>query len=986
LPTASGKTACLDIALYTLACQAALPPNERTAPRRVAFVVDRRVVVDEAFDRARRIARCLRTGCDPDGQSRPILAQVAEALRHIGGLRPDEEALAVAQLRSGIYRDTSWAANPAQPTMLASTVDQIGSRLLFRGYGVSDSLKPAHAGLVGNDCLILLDEAHCARPFAQTAAAVTEYRKWTDSHSLCAPFQFVVLSATPPADVPGDVFRLDDADLTPDALGPRILCAKPVDLIVEDVGGGAKGQEKFASNLVEHASRMVNDFGLRAIAILVNRVNTAYKVHELCRKRWPKADALCLTGRMRPYDRDAVLSEWKPRLRADKRRARLERPAFVTATQCLEVGANLDFEGMVTECASLDALRQRFGRLKRLGIGPDARGAILIRADQVKTEEEIAKEAEGKKDPIYGDALPRTWSWLCNNAEAVPADDGDQRRIVDFGIAALNRILPPAAEEIELLQAPTRNAPVMLPAHLDCWVQTAPKPDPDPDVALFLHGPDQGQAEVQVCWRADLELDLPADQKGDWWKNAVALCPPNSAECMPLPLSFVRQWLRDDPKGTSANDSDSDVEGSTNPMEPVGDDGEPSVRHVLRWRGPDDPATGLIDDPGSLRPGDTLVVPANEPWAASLTRLPDWYGTEPSGRDIDIAEQTTRISRRRAVLRLVADRFASWPQIPALETVKRIACTDADPRDERDELREALAELAAHPEFPDELRETADALATDRRFRIYPYPGRLPNADGARDRETDQGQSTRGLLIVGSKLLPMRDDRALADEIATSEDDTASATVSVPLDKHSEGVAEIARLHARSCGLPEDLCLALCEAARGHDLGKTDRRFQAWLHGGNSLMARIAPKVLAKSGGLPQSPRDRESARIRSGYPRGGRHELVSVRLMERLLDSAPQNFDRDLVLHLIASHHGSCRPLAPVVDEPEPIDVEITVGQSAILVSSDTKLAELDSGVAERFWTLVRRYGWWGLAFLETMLRLADHRRSALEQEDQIV
>src|SRR5690606_40230216 len=59
LPTASGKTACIDIAVFALACQADRPIGERTAPRRIFFVVDRRIVVDEAFSRARRIARGL---------------------------------------------------------------------------------------------------------------------------------------------------------------------------------------------------------------------------------------------------------------------------------------------------------------------------------------------------------------------------------------------------------------------------------------------------------------------------------------------------------------------------------------------------------------------------------------------------------------------------------------------------------------------------------------------------------------------------------------------------------------------------------------------------------------------------------------------------------------------------------------------------------------------------------------------------------------
>ncbi|MCS6907615.1 MAG: hypothetical protein RML93_07020, partial [Anaerolineales bacterium] len=106
LPTAAGKTACMDIAVYTLACQHNVPVNQRTAPRRIWFVVDRRIVVDEAYARAERIATKLKeAGGGP-------LKQVADRLREIGGT---DRPLAVARLRGGMLSDDGWARVPSQP-------------------------------------------------------------------------------------------------------------------------------------------------------------------------------------------------------------------------------------------------------------------------------------------------------------------------------------------------------------------------------------------------------------------------------------------------------------------------------------------------------------------------------------------------------------------------------------------------------------------------------------------------------------------------------------------------------------------------------------------------------------------------------------------------------------------------------------------------------------------------------------------------------
>ena len=534
LPTGAGKTACIDIAVFALAVRARRASVETgrmvAAPRRIFFVVDRRIIVDEADRRARYLAAAL------EGAKTGVLKEVADELRRLacGGCSPvdGERPLAVHSLRGGMYHSEAWARNPLQPIVVATTVDQIGSRLLFRAYGRGAGTWPVYAGLIANDSLILLDEAHCAQPFLQTLQAVRKYRDWAEE-PLDQCFNLVVMSATPP---PGAkrVFR-DRSGEGRDPnhrLGRRQLVAKPTELVDPVETAETRNAGSFADELSKAlvaAARHLLSEQRRAIVVFANRVATARMTHRLLSgSSTPELESVLLTGRMRSVDKKAVGDCLRRlQLHSGQSTARtLKKPVVVVATQTLEVGADLDFDGLVTECASLDALRQRFGRLNRMGRDVECCAAIVIRAEQARPKR------GSERDPIYGKALNETWKWLKQNKDA----NGK----VDFGIAAMERLLEGLDEEaLAELNAPARSAPVMLPAHVDCWAQTFPEPRPTPDVTPFLRGPQQGAPDVQVCWRADIHLSSESGREAAL--ESLTLCPPSSVETLPVPIGVFKR-------------------------------------------------------------------------------------------------------------------------------------------------------------------------------------------------------------------------------------------------------------------------------------------------------------------------------------------------------------------------------------------------------------------------------------------------------------
>jgi CRISPR-associated endonuclease/helicase Cas3 len=122
-----------------------------------------------------------------------------------------------------------------------------------------------------------------------------------------------------------------------------------------------------------------------------------------------------------------------------------------------------------------------------------------------------------------------------------------------------------------------------------------------------------------------------------------------------------------------------------------------------------------------------------------------------------------------------------------------------------------------------------------------------------------------------------------------------------------------------------------------------------------------------------------------SCLPQRFRHEFVSVALVrsgrDQLLAGLSQE-QRDLVEYLIGTHHGRGRPFPPLVMEEQPEPAALTWEGVRLSASPAHQLWRIGSGWTDLYWRLVRRYGYWGLAYLETVLVLADQARSREEEE----
>lgn len=644
LPSGAGKTAALDAAVFHMALRAGEPAR---APRRIALAVDRRIVDDDAEVRARRIAQAL------GKPATPITAEVARRLATMAG--PGAAPLATARLRGGTPLEREWARSPTQPTIMCSTVDQIGSRLLFRGYGVSERMRPVHAGLLGAQTLIMLREAHSAEPFRQTLQAI--------QRSGHADVTVTLLAAAP--GLAGErPLRLSDADRHHPVLAPRLQARKPARLArtvrgdTEALAGAFVGE---AERAIETATEIRGTGGF-AVGVIVNRVAVARGVHAALVQREADVDAVLLAGQSRPIEHDAVTRRLAPFKTGAAARGGA-RPLVIVATQCLEVGTDLDLDALVTQAAPLEALRQRFGRLNRAGRPGNAPATIIAHGRDL---------ARGADDPIYGDRIRTTWEWLRTAA---------RKGTVDFSPEAMERALTETKTRPEALCSRRADAPVIMPAEIALLSCTAPAPAPDPDVSRYLHGTGHRRAAVAIAWRNDLNAEELASDTEPRIAERLTLLPVRSTETLQVPIAAARRWLA----GPRAS---ADIADSRR-----GDDATARARKkrtAWRWHGPDDPRTGRVTA-ARLRPGDLIVVPSSYGGC-------DAFGWNPDST-VPVRDVADGAAKADHAYRVAIRTPAKGEESADLDTL--LATTRGAARRAFEQLRAAGARCTIHYPYPD---------------------------------------------------------------------------------------------------------------------------------------------------------------------------------------------------------------------------------------------------------------------------------------------
>ena len=874
IPTGLGKTSVM--AIWYLALKAGA-----TVPRRLVYVVDRRAVVDQA-------------------------TTVADAIRE----KSDDSQLRVSTLRGQHVDNREWLADPAAPAIVVGTVDMIGSRLLFSGYGVSRKIRPYHAGLLAADALLVLDEAHLVPPFEKLLEAIANGAKalgpQEQDREIVPPFKLLSLSATGREDGAAgrDVFRLSPKHRQDQAVRKRLEAGKRLTIrVFEDA-------PKLVPQLAERAWSLGE--GPARVLVYCDRREDAVKAKDTIDKKFKKEKrgpvSELLVGGRRMLEREN-LSDWLQEHGFFGNAEAPEQPTFLIATSAGEVGVDLDADHMVCDLVEWERMVQRLGRVNRRGKG-DACIEVIATPHAKEKGEEWQHRLDRLRKPL--DALrPAVLEDVEEGAQpnlpfaesgTSPAGDTGEKPWQTSGCEEARDASPGAildlterAEQDQDLQdaieeatTPVPLRPALTRALVDAWSLTSldehtGRPE---DIQPWLRGWEEDQQpQTTAVWRKHLPVRGDGTETREEEVEAFfEATPPHASEKLETETHRVIDWL---------------------------------VKHARR----------IFSDQSSQRV---------------------------DGHDSAL--------RREDVMAYILS-----PSMDLRDTVRGHSLVKGDKKEEK----EARENLKKHL--------TGGALVMDSRFGGLSKEGMLKEGAGGPPRVIDDGEEWLSLQSDDSPIIRFRVRSITAEESPESDgnwrerhrfevdktdegdvtrwllvekwrsdsetEEDRSAGPPQELAEHQVWVECKVRALASALGLPDAYAEMLMVAARLHDEGKRHERWQ------RAFNAPRDGKVYAKTKGP-----------IAFGRLDGYRHEFGSLPYAEsdeefKTLPSGLQ----ELALHLIASHHGWGRPVICTSGGDDPPSV----------------LKERARDVALRFARLQKRWGPWGLAWWEALLRAGDQQAS---------
>ena len=905
IPTGLGKTAVMAIWLLARAAGAALP-------RRLVYVVDRRTVVDQATECAELIRDALHG------------AERLEPVRR--GLCLDGRPLAISTLRGRYVDNREWMADPAAPAIVIGTVDMVGSRLLFEGYGLSQRMRPYAAGLMGCDSLVMLDEAHLAHPFERLLRTIEREQRPSSvsgpqpsagflagsaaSRTLPPPFCVLPLSATMVQDERSGHFGIVDADWRDRTVRMRLEANKV--LSIEDLHNGSDLHQVLADRawcLMKEAT--APEAEPSRIVIYCDRRRDAEKtadgLRKLAKAEKYEAAVILFVGGRRVREREQAAEEMKAHGLITSGAERVA-PVFVVATSAGEVGVDLNADHMVCDLVPWERMVQRLGRVNRRGRG-QARVLVI----------DAGSSDEKTTDKDVPDRLKATRTLV----ESLPRDDAGQLQAAPAALLSL-RGHPDDRDRVSAASTDPPLYPALTRPLVEAWSMTSLHDHTGrPEVGPWLRGWVKDEPQTIVVWRQYLPVFFARSglevrqQPGREVAAFFGAAPPHTEEFLETETRRVVEWLRKRARKVlnrlegESSSSPSDDDGADN-GDPPNSDGAPIA--PLR---PGAPVAFLLDR--ASRPAGDLTLSA-----ITGHRTQELYRRF-AGQQVVVDARLGGL--KDGLLHDGSDDAVStidnnWnspeckdPQRPGPPIRVR---TLTEPERDRTLSEPQTPERGAeHPEHP--WRETL----------AIPYCS-SPEGDAAATwlvvehwRDNDNGEEARAISAKAQRL-----------------------------DEHQAWAADEAARLADAIGLDECDRAMLMVAARHHDDGKRAPRWQ------RAFNARHEGGPYAKTAG----PFNRH---VLNGY----RHELKSALDAETNgLDGIDRSELRfEMALHLIASHHGHARP---------------AIGVDGYDDLPPSAAANRAHEIALRFARLQRQWGPWGLAWWEALMRAADQRASrALEE-----